>query len=71
MYGDCRGHVLLCISSQLGKGKDLLASVTVCDIPAAFYGIVRQMRRHIFLKDLILVEMGQKKDGKQNGNIMA
>jgi hypothetical protein len=29
------------------------------------------MRRHIDLKDLILVEMGQKKDGKQNGNIVA
>jgi hypothetical protein len=37
---DCRGHVLPNKSSQLGKGKDLLSSVTVCDIPEAFYGIV-------------------------------
>jgi hypothetical protein len=37
MYDDCRGHVLPCKSSQLGKGKDLLGNVTV---PAEFYGIV-------------------------------
>jgi hypothetical protein len=29
------------------------------------------MRRYIFLKNLILVEMGQKKYGKQNGNTVA
>ena len=59
MDDDCRGHILPCKSMWLGREKDLLGSVSVCNIPAAFCGIVWQMRRYIFLKDLIIVAMGQ------------
>jgi hypothetical protein len=70
MYDVCKVHVLPYKSSQHGRGKDLLGSVTVCDISAAFYGIVGQMRRHIFLQDLTLVEMGQNKRTKNKMEVL-